>query len=57
MKKIADYGIKTYVIIEPIMDFDLEELVALIKLFNPEQVNIGKDSKKLWNYLCQMERN
>ena len=35
---------KRYVTIEPIMDFDLEELVELIKICNPEQVNIGADS-------------
>ena len=32
------------VTIEPIMDFDIEELVFLIKSFYPEQVNIGADS-------------
>lgn len=30
--------------IEPIMDFDLIELIFLIKSINPEQVNIGADS-------------
>jgi protein gp37 len=35
----------TVVTIEPILDFDLEELVALIELANPESVNIGADSK------------
>jgi len=33
-----------YVTIEPIMDFDLKEMVELIKLCNPVQVNIGADS-------------
>lgn len=33
--------IDKYVTIEPILDFDLEELVALIKLCSPVQVNIG----------------
>lgn len=33
-----------YVTIEPIMDFDLEDLVELIKVCNPTQVNIGADS-------------
>jgi hypothetical protein len=33
-----------YVTIEPIMDFDLQELVGLIKLCDPIQVNIGADS-------------
>jgi len=33
-----------YVTIEPILDFDLQEMVSLIKLCNPKQVNIGADS-------------
>lgn len=33
-----------YVTIEPIIDFDLEPMVELIKICNPEQVNIGADS-------------
>jgi len=36
---------KRYVTIEPIMDFDVGELVELIRLCHPEQVNIGADSK------------
>jgi len=33
-----------YVTIEPIMDFDLEPLIEIIKRCNPIQVNIGADS-------------
>jgi hypothetical protein len=33
-----------YVTIEPIMDFDLKDMVMLIGLCNPLQVNIGADS-------------
>jgi len=33
-----------YVTIEPIIDFDLHELVELIKMCRPKQVNIGADS-------------
>lgn len=47
MAKIAEYGIKNYVTIEPIMDFALDEMVALIKMCKPEQVNIGAESKHL----------
>ena len=36
---------ETTVTIEPIMDFDVEELVSLIKECNPAWVNIGADSK------------
>lgn len=35
---------KKYVTIEPIMDFDLDDMVRLIKECCPEQVNIGADS-------------
>ena len=38
-------GFDTMVTIEPIFDFDLDELVDLIVLANPEWVNIGADSK------------
>jgi hypothetical protein len=37
-------NIPKYVTIEPIMDFDLVELVELVKSCNPIQVNIGADS-------------
>jgi hypothetical protein len=33
-----------YVTIEPILDFDLDEMVDLIKRCEPIQVNIGADS-------------
>ena len=36
---------KTMVTVEPIMDFDLDELLNLIYLCSPEWVNIGADSK------------
>ena len=38
--------ITTYVTVEPIMDFDLEEFVSFLKRCNPKQVNIGADSGK-----------
>lgn len=38
--------IEAYVTIEPIMDFDLPEMVKLIKRSAPVQVNIGADSKR-----------
>ncbi len=40
---VRGYG--TMVTIEPIFDFDLDDLVDLIVLANPEWVNIGADSK------------
>lgn len=36
---------KKMVTIEPILDFDLEEFVDMIKKINPDWVNIGADSK------------
>ena len=36
--------IDKYVTIEPILDFNVEEMVELIKKCNPVQVNIGADS-------------
>lgn len=44
MKEIAELGYKTYVTIEPIIDFDVEELLSYIKDCSPDQVNIGADS-------------
>jgi hypothetical protein len=37
-------GYKKYVTIEPIMDFDLNDMVGIIKACEPIQVNIGADS-------------
>ncbi len=42
MSNMVNY--QKYLTIEPIMNFDLLEFVALIKLVNPVQVNIGADS-------------
>jgi DNA repair photolyase len=44
LNEIAHAGIKTYVTIEPIMDFDLDEMAHYIETCLPEQVNIGADS-------------
>lgn len=46
MNELAQSGIKTYVTIEPIMDFDLDEMVYLIETCLPTQVNIGADSAR-----------
>lgn len=42
----SEMDIDAYVTIEPIMDFDLKEMVELIKRCSPTQVNIGADSKR-----------
>lgn len=36
---------RNFLTIEPIMDFDLPEMMELINIINPKQVNIGADSK------------
>lgn len=41
MKMLSDCGFETFVTIEPILDFNLDALVDLIKQCSPEQVNIG----------------
>lgn len=46
MKILSDCGYETYVTIEPILDFDLNTMIDLIKQCNPEQVNVGADSGK-----------
>ena len=40
MQEISE-SIDTYVTIEPILDFNLEHMVTMIKRCNPKQVNIG----------------
>ena len=44
MNKIADRGIETYLTIEPIMAFDKDELVRLVRMCRPTQVNIGANT-------------
>lgn len=44
-----------YVTIEPILDFDLPDLINLIEMCNPVQVNIGADSSN--NHLPEPSRD
>jgi len=44
MHKYSKVGIRTMVTIEPIMDFDIDEMVEVIEYCNPEWVNVGADS-------------
>ena len=41
---MMDLPFSRYVTIEPIMDFDVDNLVEMIRWFDPIQVNIGADS-------------
>ena len=44
MSEIASKGIETYLTIEPIMAFDRDDLVRLIRMCRPTQVNIGANT-------------
>lgn len=43
--KLSEIGLDTMVTIEPIFDFDLDELVELVMTANPGWINVGADSK------------
>jgi DNA repair photolyase len=45
LAEIRKVGFETMVTIEPIMDFDVEDMVEIIKTATPKWVNIGADSK------------
>jgi len=45
MRDLVMKRLRTMVTIEPILDFDFEDLVKLIRLASPEWVNIGADSQ------------
>jgi len=44
MEALNEKGFRTMITIEPIMDFDFNIFIALIKMCEPFQVNIGADS-------------
>ena len=45
LSKLAEHGINTYIAIEPLMDFDLDEFILLLEESKPTQVFIGDDSE------------
>lgn len=45
MREVANYGIPIYVTCEPLMNFDLGELVEMTRMCSPQQVNIGRNSQ------------
>jgi DNA repair photolyase len=47
IKDIRDNGFKIMITIEPILDFDLERFVDLIRQVNPFQVNIGFNTSNI----------
>ncbi len=46
MQLMSNKSYETMITIEPILDFDVDELVNLVRIANPTWVNIGADSKK-----------
>ncbi|MDR1399415.1 MAG: DUF5131 family protein [Treponema sp.] len=46
MARLAEQGYVTSITVEPIIDFDLEKMLQLIRMTKARQVNIGADSGK-----------
>lgn len=46
MSELAAKGIPTYVTCEPLLEFDLPELVSMLKACPPQQVNVGRNSRR-----------
>ena len=44
LSTMRDHGFRTMVTVEPIIDFNLEFMLFMLKKIEPEQVNIGADS-------------
>jgi hypothetical protein len=44
MEKLKKEGAEIMITIELVMDFDLEKMVKIIKLLEPDYLNIGADS-------------
>jgi protein gp37 len=44
--KLRNHACKRFITVEPIMDFDIVDLTALIYIAKPDWVNIGADSKR-----------
>ena len=44
MIELRKQGRRTFLTIEPVLDFDVEELVGIIKYIEPDWVNLGADS-------------
>jgi DNA repair photolyase len=44
LAQLAEQGYRTHVTVEPVIDFDLEEMLRLIRMTKATQVNIGADS-------------
>jgi len=67
ISNIRAAGFETFITIEPILDFDVEDFACMIEIAKPSFVNIGADSKghgldepsyakimELYNRICQL---
>lgn len=57
LRNLADKGFETMVTIEPVIDFDLEEMIKLIRHTKATQVNIGADSDHKKNNLPEPSKD
>jgi hypothetical protein len=46
MSELAAKGIPTYVTCEPLLEFELPALVSMLKACHPQQVNVGRNSRR-----------
>ena len=46
MAELSTKGIPTYITCEPLLEFDLPELVSMLKAIHPLQVNVGRNSRR-----------
>ena len=46
MQKLREMGFRVMITMEPIMDFDLKEVIAMMEFIQPFQINIGCNTSK-----------
>lgn len=46
MAELAAKEIPTYITCEPLLEFDLPELVSMLKACHPQQINVGRNSRR-----------
>jgi DNA repair photolyase len=46
MAELSTKGIPTYITCEPLLEFDLPKLVSMLKACHPQQVNVGRNSRR-----------
>ena len=45
IRELKEMGLTTMITIEPVLNFDTEELIDIIRVCKPDYVNVGADSK------------